>query len=766
MTNGGAFENGSRESAWVRRYNVSWDSPSAGAVGSMPIGNGDIGLNVWAEEDGDLLFYIGKTDAWSETGRLLKLGKIRLSLTPNPFLAGRPFLQELDLEDGAIRIEAGEAGSRVRIRLWVDANAPVVYAEMDGDREFEASAALEVWRTETVELTGHALGAANLSRSPVPVFEDGDTVVEGEGPILAWYHRNERSVWPDSLRLQSLEGLLAKGAQDPLLHRTFGGVLRGGGVDGAIEGTAEGASEGGWAKAGDRMLTTSRPSRSAAFSVRVLTAQTASAAAWLEAAEAIPAADRAPERRAAFEAHRAWWRAFWAGSRIDLRGAAPAHDDEAFAVARGYTLQRFMNACGGRGAYPIKFNGSIFTFDVTYDDGFDFSGEFDADYRRWGGGYWFQNTRLPYWSMLASGDFELMTSLFYMFCNNLQLAEERTRRYYGHEGAYFPETMTFWGAYLNPDYGWDREGKPAGQADNSYIRHYMQNNLELLLLMLSHYEYTGDRETFEAASLPVIESCLRFFDRHNPVDERGRLRLEPAQALENWHEAVNPLPEIAGLRVVLSRLLRLPELPAESREAWESLRRRLPDVPEATDEDGEAVFAPAEAYFGDIMNSENVELYAVFPYRIAAVGTPELEKGRRTFDRRRVKGTGGWRQDAIQAAYLGLAEQAREFAAFNYTTPYEAARFPAFWGPNFDWMPDQDHGSVANIALQTMLLQCDGDRILLCPAWPKAWNAEFRLRAPYGTIVEGAVRDGKLERLKVTPEERAKDVEARFGTDQ
>jgi len=43
----------------------------------MPTGNGDIGLNVWVEESGDLLFYIGKTDLWDDNSRLLKLGRAR-----------------------------------------------------------------------------------------------------------------------------------------------------------------------------------------------------------------------------------------------------------------------------------------------------------------------------------------------------------------------------------------------------------------------------------------------------------------------------------------------------------------------------------------------------------------------------------------------------------------------------------------------------------------------------------------------------------------
>ena len=47
-------------------YNLTWDVPGPTSLQSMPIGNGDIGLNVWVETNGDLLFYIGKTDAWGQ----------------------------------------------------------------------------------------------------------------------------------------------------------------------------------------------------------------------------------------------------------------------------------------------------------------------------------------------------------------------------------------------------------------------------------------------------------------------------------------------------------------------------------------------------------------------------------------------------------------------------------------------------------------------------------------------------------------------------
>jgi hypothetical protein len=62
------------------------------------------------------------------------------------------------------------------------------------------------------------------------------------------------------------------------------------------------------------------------------------------------------------------------------------------------------------------------------------------------------------------------------------------------------------------------------------------------------------------------------------------------------------------------------------------------------------------------------------------------------------------------------------------------------------------------IALQEMLMQTDGKNIYLLPAWPKDWDVDFKLHAPYRTIVEGALRKGKIKTLKVTPKERRRDV--------
>jgi hypothetical protein len=62
------------------------------------------------------------------------------------------------------------------------------------------------------------------------------------------------------------------------------------------------------------------------------------------------------------------------------------------------------------------------------------------------------------------------------------------------------------------------------------------------------------------------------------------------------------------------------------------------------------------------------------------------------------------------------------------------------------------------IGLQEMLLQTDGKKILLFPAWPKDIDVHFKLHAPGNTTVEAAIKKGRLTLLKVWPENRKTDI--------
>jgi len=105
-----------------------------------------------------------------------------------------------------------------------------------------------------------------------------------------------------------------------------------------------------------------------------------------------------------------------------------------------------------------------------------------------------------------------------------------------------------------------------------------------------------------------------------------------------------------------------------------------------------------------------------------------------------------------------LAEDARDFVTRRASQWNSESRFPAFWGPNYDWVPDQDHGSVLMIALQSMAMQCENGKIFVLPAWPRDWDVNFRLHAPGKTVVTVEYREGRLMRLDVQPTARGCDV--------
>ncbi|HWP40489.1 MAG TPA: hypothetical protein VNL70_06140, partial [Tepidisphaeraceae bacterium] len=174
--------------------------------------------------------------------------------------------------------------------------------------------------------------------------------------------------------------------------------------------------------------------------------------------------------------------------------------------------------------------------------------------------------------------------------------------------------------------------------------------------------------------------------------------------------------------------------------------------------DGRRVVLPAER-FDRKKNTENPELYCVFPYRLFGLGKPDLQLARDTFAARLHQSHNCWSQDDIQMALLGLTDQARQWISQRASpAAHSDSRFPGFWNAFHDWVPDMDHGGVLQLALQLMLMQCEGRQILLLPAWPRQWDADFKLHAPRRTIVAGRVRDGKLLELRVTPSDRAKDV--------
>jgi len=673
-------------------YNVVWDTPGPGSAESMPLGNGDIGLNVWTEKNGDLVFYISKTDAWggelsaqkdpwmAQGGVLMKLGAIRVSTNQDPLASSSSFKQILKLSAAEILVKEGTGKHEVNFRVWVDANHPVIHVESTTASAAKLSVKLDDWRAGQT-----------------------DTILNNHNNIT-WYHHNSPTTDPH------------------LANLTFGAEIKGKGFVNAGNETLRSAKAGTWQ----------------AVSIYPLTSVAVSGAAWISklTAQVNKIEKLSPEQ--AWTAHEQWWKQFWQRSWVFLHG-----DEKAKEVTQGYVLQRFVTACAGRGAYPIKFNGSIFVVDNPEK-------KENADYRAWGGQYWCQNTRAMYWPMLMAGDFDMMRPLFKMYANILPANEAQVKEFYHHGGAYFAETSPFWGGlnYMGPE------------VKANYTNHYFTPILELSMMMLDYYQYTGDETFAKKTLLPVASAGIQFFDQHFKRDSTGKLLLDPDNSIEMFWKVHNPAPDIAGLHAVLSRLINLPAglVDAKTRSEWKRLYSELPPLPTA-DENGKTLLLP---YTGPqtakSFNGENPELYAIYPFRLYGLGKPDLDVAKNSFDARKQRAKGCWVQDPIQAAMVGEANTAEDYVSFALTRKDPKLKFPAFWFRGNDYAPDEDNGGNGENGLQQMLMQVDGKKIMLLPAWPAYWDADFKLNAPYHTIVEGRVEKGKLVHLKVTPASRLADV--------
>lgn len=702
----------------IRDYTFRYRGSMKTAMQSLPIGNGDIGANVWLDEDGRVHFLLSKTDAWSELYRLLKTAHVVLTADPCPFGDGAEFA--LSMADGLLTIRAGGA----HLRIYADACAPCVRIHMKTETPADVDLRFDNYRSEPID-PGDDASNYFIRWLDCGVIESADVMLTTPGGGVAQIHRNNGSCYRAALFNQDLASWDGK-APDPLDGRTFGTAAYSQGM-----------------RISESSLS-AKAVREAEVSLYVASGFSPSAEAFC------PVLDGLYARHGGWSEdkltrHMESWNSFWERAYVYAEG-----DEEAEQITRAFLCQRYMTRCADRGAAPMKFNGLLFTADEMKDR----PGNYDV--RKWGAPYWIQNTRIMYWFLLAMGDYASMTPMLDMYLDMMPIAEERCRQYFGHAGMLIPETAASFGLYANSNYGiGDENGVRAGEGGvalrrgepcNRYIRYHFNGMLELSFMMLRYLDESGDTSERRERIFRFIEQTLLFFDRHFDKWD-GKLVMTPVSALETWQLCVNDAPDAAGLCAVCENLLNRADLPGSLAKLAEDLSPSIPPLPMEDTEKG-PVLAPCEIKIVTTPhNSENPELYAVFPFDLYGLGKPGLEIARETYRRRTNRLDGGWNQDPLDAALLGLTDEAAAHL-IRQTGPEatdERALFPAFWGPNADETPDQDHGCMTCLTLVRMLLQPgDGqDRFAAFPAWPEKWDVRFRLPLDHTLCVCGEQTGGR-----------------------
>jgi hypothetical protein len=744
--------------------NVVWDSPSRDSYDSMPLsGSRGAGANFWFQ-DGALWFYPGHSGAQDENSCLLKLGALRLTPERADFKSPKRFRQELDLPSGSIRIEAeAQDGTTLDARLWFAGDTLVV--ELKTSRELSLLAEYASWRAKP---------------NDAPTAREQVTPKDG---TLLFGHRNghcERAF--SKAKAQSVpESALVNPAQ----NRVFGGVLAArGGLKFAAPVPVQWQIWKGHAW----------PAKTVAAKEQVLTvalgaAQNADPAQWAARANKLlePAA---LAKAKADEQQR--WDEFWGRSHVFIRPGGDPEDPVA-QMGRNYQRYRYMAACNQGGELPLRFNGGIFCSDPRIErvperlnnlGTLSFSRGANPDFMRWGSDIFFgQNQRWMGWPTLANGDADLLRPCIAYYRDRLPTAQARARNLKA-AGACYIETLDLEGlCSVTPT--------SQGLSAAPHITYHFSMGLEHAWMTLRGRSVSG---TDLRADLPWMVEQIRFVDSFyrgqtktrtgKELTPDGKLSLYPCNGLELTVKATNPIETVAALRAVVSALLELPELSIADREFLKLVQPTLPGLPVA-EKNGQKILNLADRWEGLANGWEFPEMFPAWPYRLVGVLHPEtLPLCCATWDSQELRGDnqqqakspwekggqpGGpgplqkrdwsWQSTTAYAAALGLTGEAAQYAVTKLSDRASACRFPAFFGPGHDWMPDIEWGGSASTGLQEMLLACDETKILLLPAWPSDWDVDFKLHAPRQTTVECVVKQGKIVTLKITPESRRKDVE-------
>ena len=735
----------------VARGDLVDDRPAPRPVEGYPIGNGRMGTLVWTTP-GTIEFQINRADVFAVNrahrgpggGPLDRggaCGRVSVAVGGEPFRAGNGFERSLSLRDA----EAVVAGGGVRARCFVAADRDVLALELDDRRPEPRPLRVDVsmWR-EPEETAGahtarHAFAGERDAVRLVQAFTEGDYSC---GSGVAARVAGARLGPADDPRRRSLLVPAAAGKRLIL-----------------VAGAAS-------------MNAADDPGAAADALVRSLEGQTYEAL-------------RQP--------HAAWWRAFWDRTYVRIE----SRDGHGERAARDRMLFLYHMASTSRGAYPPKWNGSIF---LT-----------EGDARAWGAQFWLWTTEMLYWPLHAADAGELAEPWFDMYRRQLPALETAARQRWNAPGLFVPEVVPFDGPSELPenlvaefreifahrklntrsspmlaaacayDHHLNVLFHPAATESGGYTHasHLASSGAELAVHAWWRYRHSGDTEWLRSHAYPLLRGAVEFYRALARRGEDGLWHLHGTNAHEDFWGVTDSIMDLAAIRGVVPLAIRAAEIlgaDAELCGQWRAFLAELAPYPMGADPRAKALTGGALAddawaagYLGAVNgshNSEDVQLAPIFPFEDWTLETRDpaaAAVARRTMEcapRHRRALEGEPLNTAIRSPIAAIrAGRGAELPAI--LERYRAAFAPL---PNgfslFEQVRQGQAHSIEHLGLLTMTLQeallqsvaprpGEPEVISVFPAWPKAWDAEFRLLARGGFVVTAAIRGGEIQAVEI-----------------
>lgn len=511
-----------------------------------------------------------------------------------------------------------------------------------------------------------------------------------------------------------------------------------------------------------------------------------SAASWDSAVDLTAAANRILKgsvRRTYTSlrtAHTRWWNDFWSRTYVELSST----DGMANAVERLRNLQLYYMASSSRGVLPPKWNASIFSV--------------DGDKRAWGSQYWVWTTETSYWPLLAADAINLSDPFFDMYVNQLPDARIAAKQRWNARGAYILEAGPYDGPVVLPDdvaveyrdvylgrkpnarlspralsYGQFEcvltqfaDGRAMDAGRYSYVSHIASSGSEIAAYAWWRYRYTGDKKWLASHAYPLLKDTVEFYRSLAVKADDGKYHLSGLNQHEDYFGVHDGIMDQAAIRGTVPLTIHAAEILGADpglQSLWREFLNDLAPYPMGSDPESKSLSGGVIAddtwsvgHLGDVNGSHNVEdlwLTPIYPFEDWTLETREpmidaIAQRSMDISPRHSQVLGGAPlntaiRSGIAAARAGRGDDlpailSRYYSAFaplpNGMSLFEGATAHS-----------TEHLGLLSSTVQEGLLQSlspkpgQPDIISVFPAWPKKWNARFRLLARGGFLVTSSI---------------------------
>ncbi|WP_371780682.1 glycosyl hydrolase family 95 catalytic domain-containing protein [Streptosporangium subroseum] len=458
--------------------------------------------------------------------------------------------------------------------------------------------------------------------------------------------------------------------------------------------------------------------------VRLNITPTSSYTIWLTASSRINAANRDSVTQArnqltsvkntgyttTFNNYRNWWHAFWAKSFVQYSNAS----GDADYMENVYYLSTYMIAAGGYGNYPVHFINGVFR--ATQDNS------------KWSNAYWYWNQRDVYNSFLASNHTELMGTFNKLYSRNYNALKSYTQTRYGVDALWVPETM-----------GWD--GNARGTVNSDYTKNILTTGYQAAHNMYLQYRYTNDTTYLRDVAYPYMRETVKLYKGLLSFDgPTGKYYMANSNSHETYWNVRNAITDLAAVRSIFPLTIQVSTqlgLDAGLRADWQNI---LNNITAYTVVNG--AYQPHQPPISQTRNNENVSSELIWPYNVTGIGYPDYQTALNTWNQRPFPYGNVWSNDAVQAARLGLGDQAYQGMKTmlqkyqNYTNGMTSNTNGVF-----------EYLGVHLSAMNESLMQSYNDKIRVFPAVPtdSSFVGKFTLLAKDGFQVSSEREAGEIK---------------------